>query len=314
MTEVGPPSPERPSTQDQRPETGPNVTTPAESTRQQSLAEQYDQQLEAFYREMGAAIALLATLRLPARLAPQPSAIASKLASTGDLEPGPAELVEISASLGNVIASVEFADLDDPEIAEGLVLVRNRYGAVNQLLSDLQITRIHQQAEHRRLSKENAQKSERKLEGYFAEAYRSERRGAALLRAVAFFLLFLTAGLAVWVATSIDRLNWQSEVAHLAISLPLLGGAYFASFEARDHRRYARNERGWQARIDSFDDFCSPLPENLRNDVRTTFAKHLYADPPDLGSAASLADANQKVLDQALAIIRVVRSGETAGT
>lgn len=294
-----------------QPDPGADLANSNASPPNLSVDELYDLQLAGFYKVIGDTLARLASLPLPARLMTRLSDLQSRIAITSETTSSPAVLVELSGQLGNLIAGVEDAD-GLTSIADDLSDIRAQYGEVNQQLSEVQIARMHQQSKHRLLSIASAQKAELTLQTFFAQAYRREWKSAAWLRALAFSLLLITVALAVWVAASINKMNWQSEVAHLAISLPLLGGAYFASYESRDHRRYARNERGWQARIDSFDNFCSPLPENLRNDVRTAFAKHLYADPPDFGSSASLADASQKALDQAVAIIRAVRSGDTA--
>ena len=144
------------------------------------------------------------------------------------------------------------------------------------------------------------------LQGDFGVAYRMEWRSAFWLRILTFLLLAVAAGLAIWIAHEARQLDWKSEAARLAISIPFLAGAYFSSFEARDHRRYARNERGWQARIDSLEAFCSPLPDEVRNEIRAGFAKILYASPPDFGASSTLADSSQQAISQALSILRVV--------
>lgn len=313
MTEAENPGDEESSTEDEQSNAESNVAPSAESPSRPSLAQMYEEQQDAFLREMGNAVTLLASLPLPPLQASQRSLLLNKLSIAGETIPSSTELVELGALLGDIMSGVD-ADFLDLDARETLASIREQYGRINRHLTELQILRIHQQTERQRLSHANAQKAERKLEGQFAEDYDRERGSASSLRVLAFVLLFLTVGVAVWNAATLHHLSWQGELAHLAITLPLLGGAYYASYESRDHRRYARNGLGWQTRMNSFDDFCSPLPENLRNEVRTAFAKRLYSDPPDFGSSQSLAEASQNALDQALAIIRAVRNGDTAST
>jgi hypothetical protein len=297
---------------DQMPIDGAAQSAAAEDGERESYraSRQYGALLEEFFWNLNEAISPLAKLPMDYTQKIQLDKYSKKLGAVGDINPAISDLddlVSLARELLFKVGRQKVDDLDTPGVRYRDM--EDAYFRASQILSGLRALRIQQQIENvERAARQSVSEiGATTLQEDFGGAYKLEWRAAFWLRILSFLLLAVAAGIAIWVAHEAKQLDWKSEAARLGIAVPFLGAAYFSASEARDHRRYARKERGWQTRINSLEAFCSPLPEELKNEVRAGFAKVLYADPPDFGNPDSLADSNQKALDQALSILQVVR-------
>lgn len=133
----------------------------------------------------------------------------------------------------------------------------------------------------------------------FHDAAKAEWRSANAFRCLTFFLLACSLGIAIYTATYLHNPSWKVLIAHLAIHVPLILGAYRASSEASDHRGNARKERGWQNRLGTIWPYTSDLPAFDRDAVRTEFGKQLFTEPAEVGVSDTLADSTDRLIKQA---------------
>ena len=123
---------------------------------------------------------------------------------------------------------------------------------------------------------------ESSLARHFGEYASRERRDANLLRGLCVLTLLSIAGVATLLVSSKEAstLNTAHELAKLAITIPLAVLAAYLGREATRHRKVARRARELEIQLQTVDAFAHPLPESLRDRLRSELGRQVFASPP----------------------------------
>jgi hypothetical protein len=114
--------------------------------------------------------------------------------------------------------------------------------------------------------------------GAFAKA---ELRMADQLRAlcIATLLAIAFVATALFVYQEANDLTTTGEIAKLAVTIPIAVLAAYFGREATRHRKVARRARELEIQLQTVDAFTHPLPDSLRDQIRTELGKQVFAMP-----------------------------------
>ncbi|WP_143447919.1 hypothetical protein [Kineosporia sp. R_H_3] len=143
------------------------------------------------------------------------------------------------------------------------------------------------------------------LTGHFAEFAKSQSLAAAWRQAVTVLLVGSVVGIGVFsVVQKQIPAGWGAEtVFKLTLSLPLLALAYYFARDASRHALAAQRAREIEVRLKTLGAFTSELTDEVRLDVRSTFAKALYTVVDYGDSDAKEANALGKELTDTVKVL-----------
>jgi hypothetical protein len=123
---------------------------------------------------------------------------------------------------------------------------------------------------------------ESSLAQHFGEYARAEGWQANVLRIACVLTLLSIVAVAVVLLGDkhASELNTPHELARLAITVPLAVLAAYLGREATRHRRVARRAREMEIQLQTVDAFTHPLPDELRDKLRTELGQQVFAPPP----------------------------------
>jgi hypothetical protein len=120
--------------------------------------------------------------------------------------------------------------------------------------------------------------SETSLARHFGEYAQREQRNADFLRGGCIAVLLAIVGVATVLLVDHEstRLTTDHELARLAITIPLAALAAYLGREATRHRRIARRARELEIQLETVDAFTGPLPDQLRDQLRTELGRQVF--------------------------------------
>lgn len=71
---------------------------------------------------------------------------------------------------------------------------------------------------------------------------------------------------------------WSTQLAHLAIVVPVLAAGVYASKVAGDHRNHAWLAELRSTQLHTFGAFTAPLPDTAQAELRTSFGRSLFSE------------------------------------
>jgi hypothetical protein len=175
--------------------------------------------------------------------------------------------------------------LSGTDIERGFVPVIDKYEEqleARQLVSEVRETRDEAKRVLSDTRRAAGATGESSLAQHFGAYAARERRDANALRGFCILTLLSIAGVAV--ALLLDKesnqLSTPHELARLAITIPLAVLATYLGREATRHRKVSRRARELEIQLQTVDAFAHPLPDPLRDQLRTELGKQVFATPP----------------------------------
>jgi hypothetical protein len=119
---------------------------------------------------------------------------------------------------------------------------------------------------------------ETSLAQHFGAYATKELWNANVLRALCVLALLAIAGGAALLLAGkqATELTTTREIAKLAITIPIAVLAAYLGREATRHRKIARRARELEIQLQTVDAFTHPLPESLRDQIRTELGKQVF--------------------------------------
>lgn len=116
---------------------------------------------------------------------------------------------------------------------------------------------------------------------HFVKHAKSDRiRADVMLGATVVLIVAVGIYLLVALNLPVSELSWLELVRRLALSLPWLGLAGYLAREASKHRAAANWAATISVQLRTVKSFTDPLPEDVRNTIRTNFAAVVFGQNP----------------------------------